>query len=160
IATYVHSPVAPNLGKIGVVVALETVGKSDRLAEIGRQVAMHIAHSNPIAVDASGIDPATVEREKAILADKYREQGKPEAAIAKIVESGIKTYFKDVCLLDQAFIFDTGKSVGQALKEQEGAAGGAIRVAGFVRYALGEGIERQESDFAAEVAAQAGQRKD
>jgi elongation factor Ts len=117
---------------------------------------MHVASSNPIAVDAAGVDAATIEREKTILADKYREQGKPEAAIAKIVESGIKTYFKEVTLLEQPFIFEPSKSVGQAIKESEGAAGGPIKVAGFIRYALGEGIEKQESDFAAEVAAQAG----
>jgi elongation factor Ts len=158
LATYVHNPAAPGLGKIGVVVALESSGKADKLAELGRQIAMHVASANPLAVDASGIDPAVVEREKTVLADKYREQGKPEVAIAKIVESGIKTYFKEVTLLDQPFIFETSKSVAQALKEAEGAAGGPIKVAGFVRYALGEGIEKQESDFAAEVAAQAGHK--
>ncbi|MDQ0393229.1 translation elongation factor Ts [Labrys monachus] len=156
LATYVHNPVAPNKGRIGVVVALESAGNTEKLAELGRQIAMHVASANPLAVDASGVDAATVEREKTILAEKYREQGKPEAAIAKIVESGIKTYFKEVTLLDQPFIFEPSKSVGQAIKESEGAAGGPIKVAGFIRYALGEGIEKQESDFAAEVAAQAG----
>jgi len=146
----------PNKGRIGVIVALESAGNADKLAELGRQMAMHVASSNPIAVDAAGVDAATIEREKTILADKYREQGKPEAAIAKIVESGIKTYFKEVTLLEQGFIFDPSKSVGQAVKESEGAAGAPIKVAGFVRYALGDGIEKQESDFAAEVAAQAG----
>jgi len=156
VGTYVHSPVAPGLGKIGVLVALESAGTGDRLPELARQVAMHIASSNPLAVDAAGIDPATIEREKTVLADKYREQGKPEAAIAKIVESGIRTYFKEVTLLEQPFIFDTSKTVGQAIKEAEGAAGGAIRIAAFVRYALGEGIEKETTDFAAEVAQQAG----
>jgi elongation factor Ts len=157
LSTYVHNPVVPNKGRIGVIVALEsTGGNAEKLAELGRQIAMHVASSNPIAVDAAGIDAATVEREKSILADKYREQGKPEAAIAKIVESGIKTYFKEVTLLEQPFIFEPSKSVGQAIKESEGAAGGPIKVAGFIRYALGEGIEKQETDFAAEVAAQAG----
>jgi elongation factor Ts len=156
LSTYVHNPVVPNKGRIGVIVALESAGSAEKLAELGRQIAMHVASSNPIAVDAAGVDAATIEREKTILADKYREQGKPEAAIAKIVESGIKTYFKEVTLLEQPFIFDPSKSVGQAIKESEGAAGGPIKVAGFIRYALGEGIEKQESDFAAEVAAQAG----
>ncbi|MBP0578970.1 elongation factor Ts [Labrys sp. LIt4] len=156
LATYVHNPVVANKGRIGVIVALESAGNAEKLAELGRQIAMHVASSNPVAVDAAGVDAATVEREKTILAEKYREQGKPEAAIAKIVESGIKTYFKEVTLLEQPFIFDPSKSVGQAIKESEGAAGGPIKVAGFIRYALGEGIEKQESDFAAEVAAQAG----
>ncbi|WP_448952020.1 translation elongation factor Ts [Labrys neptuniae] len=156
LATYVHNPVVANKGRIGVIVALESTGNAEKLAELGRQIAMHVASSNPVAVDAAGVDAATIEREKTILAEKYREQGKPEAAIAKIVESGIKTYFKEVTLLEQPFIFDPSKSVGQAVKESEGAAGGPIKVAGFIRYALGEGIEKQESDFAAEVAAQAG----
>jgi elongation factor Ts len=157
IATYVHTPVIPGLGKIGVVVALESAGDAGLLAEIGRQVAMHVAASNPLAVDASGLDPAVVAREKEILADKYRQQGKPEATISKIVESGLKTYYKEVCLLDQVFIMDGGKTVGQAVKEAEGKVGAPVTVAGFVRFALGEGIEKQESDFAAEVAAAAGQ---
>ena len=156
LATYIHNPVVANKGRIGVIVALESAGNAEKLAELGRQIAMHVASSNPVAVEAAGVDAAIVEREKTILADKYREQGKPEAAIAKIVESGIKTYFKEVTLLEQPFIFDPSKSVGQAIKESEGAAGGPIKVAGFIRYALGEGIEKQENDFAAEVAAQAG----
>jgi len=94
-----------------------------------------------------------------VLADKYRQQGKPENVIEKIVESGLKTYYKEVCLLEQAFIHDTGKSVAQAVKEAEGKVGAPIKIAGFVRYALGEGIEKQESDFAAEVAAASGQKK-
>ena len=158
ISTYVHNAVVPNMGRIGVVVALESSGNIEKLAELARQVAMHVASANPVAVDEAGVDPALIEREKAILADKNRELGKPEAVISKIVESGIKSYFKEVCLLGQAFIFDSGKSVAQALKEAEGTAGGPIKVAGFVRYGLGDGIEKETSDFAAEVAAQAGQR--
>src|SRR6202023_4393160 len=118
-------------------------------------VAMHIAASNPQAVDPSGLDPQTVAREKDILADKFRAQGKPEATIVKIVESGLKTFYKEVCLLDQPYIHDPDKSVAAALKEAEGKVGGAIKVTGFVRYALGEGIDRQDTDFAAEVAAAA-----
>ena len=118
---------------------------------------MHGAAANPLALYAAGLDPDVVRREKDVMADKYRQQGKPDAMIEKIVESGLKTYFKEVCLLDQAFIHDTGKTVAQAVKEAEGKVGGAVKLAGFVRYALGEGIEKQESDFAAEVAAAAGQ---
>ncbi len=118
---------------------------------------MHIAASNPQAVDASGLDPAAVAREKDVLADKFRQQGKPENVIDKIVESGLKTFYKEVTLLEQPYVHDDKKNVAQALKEAEGKVGGAIKIAGFVRYALGEGIEKQETDFAAEVAAAAGQ---
>ncbi len=156
VGSYVHNAVIDGLGKIGVIVALESSGKADELAALGRLVAMHVAASNPLAVDSSGLDPAVVQREKDVLADKFRQQGKPEAMIEKIVESGLKTFYKEVTLLEQPYIHDSGKSVAQALKEAEGKVGGPVKVTGFVRYALGEGIEKQESDFAAEVAAQAG----
>jgi elongation factor Ts len=155
VGTYVHNSVSDGLGKIGVLVGLESPGQADELTALGRLVAMHIAAANPLAVDAAGLDPAVVAREKDVLADKYRQQGKPANVIEKIVDSGLKTYYKEVCLLEQAFIHDTGKSVAQALKEAEGKVGGPIKVTGFVRFALGEGIEKQESDFAAEVAAAA-----
>jgi elongation factor Ts len=157
IGSYVHNMVSEGLGKIGVVVALESPGKADALAGIGRQVAMHVASANPQAVEPSGLDPAVVEREKNVLADKFKAQGKPANVIEKIVESGLKTFYKEVCLLEQPFIFDDKKSVAQALREAEGQVGAAIKVTGFVRFALGEGIERNETDFAAEVAAAAGQ---
>ncbi len=157
VTSYIHNAVIDGLGKIGVLVALESSGKADELTALGRQIAMHVAAANPLALDAAGLDPVVVAREKDVMADKYRQQGKPDAMIEKIVESGLKTYFKEVCLLDQAFIHDTGKTVAQAVKEAEGKVGGAVKLAGFVRYALGEGIEKQESDFAAEVAAAAGQ---
>ncbi len=157
IGSYVHNSVSDGLGKIGVIVALESAGKADELAALGRQLAMHVASANPQAVDAAGLDPAVVEREKNVLADKFKQQGKPANVIDKIVESGLKTFYKEATLLEQPFIFDDKKSVAQALKEAEGKVGGAIKISGFVRYALGEGIEKQESDFAAEVAAAAGQ---
>ncbi len=157
VASYVHNAVTDGLGKMGVIVALESTGKADELAALGRQLAMHVAAANPQALDAAGLDPQVVAREKDVLADKYRQQGKPAAMIEKIVESGLKTYYKEVTLLEQAFIHDSGKSVAQAVKEAEGKVGAPIKVAGFVRYALGEGIEKEESDFAAEVAAAAGQ---
>jgi elongation factor Ts len=159
VGSYVHASVADGLGRIGVLVGLESAGKAEELSAIGRQVAMHIASANPIAVDPSGVDPAAVKREKDILTDKFRQQGKPEAMIEKIVESGLKTFYKEQTLLEQPFIFDDSgkKSVAQALKEAEGKVGGPIKLTGFVRFALGEGIERQETDFAAEVAATAGQ---
>jgi elongation factor Ts len=146
-------------GKMGVIVALESTGKADELATLGRQLAMQVAAANPQAIDPSGLDPVVVKREKDVLADKYRQQGKPENVIEKIVDSGLKTYYKEVCLLEQAFIHDSGgKSVAQVLKEVEGKLGAPVKVTGFVRYALGEGIEKQESDFAAEVAAASGKK--
>ena len=159
VASYIHGAVIENAGKMGVLVALESTGKTDELAALGRQLAMHVAATNPQALDPSGLDPETVKREKDVLADKYRQQGKPENVIEKIIESGLKTYYKEVCLLEQAFIHDTGKSVAQAVKEAEGKVGAPVKITGFVRYALGEGIEKQESDFAAEVAAASGQKK-
>jgi elongation factor Ts len=158
ISSYVHNAVIEGAGKMGVIVALESAGKTDELKAFGRMVAMHIASANPQAIDPSGLDPATVEREKNVLADKYRQQGKPENVIEKIVESGLKTFYKEVCLLEQAFIHDNAKSVAQAVKEAEGKVGAPVKIAGFVRYALGEGIEKQESDFAAEVAAASGKK--
>jgi elongation factor Ts len=140
-----------------VIVALESVGKADGLQELGRLIAQHVAASNPQAVDPSGLDPAAVARERDVLAEKAKAQGKPNNVVEKIVESGLKTYYKEVCLLDQPYIRDDKKSVAQFLKESEGKVGGPIKVIGFVRYALGEGIAKQESDFAAEVAATAGQ---
>ena len=156
VAAYAHGAVAEGLGKIGVLVALNSAGKTDELSALGRQIAMHIAATNPLALDPAGLDSEIVRREKDVLADKYRQQGKPENMIEKIVESGLKTYYKEVCLLEQAFIHDTAKSVGQAVKEAEGKVGAPVKLTGFVRYALGEGIEKAESDFAAEVAAAAG----
>lgn len=158
VSSYVHNAVIEGAGKIGVIVALESPGKTDELAVLGRQLAMHVAAAKPLALDPAGLDPVTVKREKDVLADKYRQQGKPENVIEKIVDSGLKTYYKEVCLLDQAFIHDSGKSVAQAVKEAEGKVGGPIKIAGFVNYALGEGIEKQESDFAAEVAAASGKK--
>lgn len=157
VGSYVHNSVTDGLGKIGVLVGLESDGQAGELTTLGRMIAMHIAAANPHAVDAAHLDPAIVAREKNVLADKFKAQGKPANVIDKIVESGLKTFYKEVCLLDQPYIHDPDKSVAQALKEAEGKVGGVVKITGFVRYALGEGIEKQESDFAAEVAAAAGQ---
>jgi elongation factor Ts len=153
IANYMHNSVDEGLGKIGVLVALDSAGNADELKRFGRMVAMHIAASNPQAIDPAGLDPDEVRREKEVLADKFKAQGKPANVIDKIVESGLKTFYKEVCLLDQAFIHEPDKSVAQAIKEAEGKAGGPIKVTGFVRYALGEGIDRPDTDFGGEVAA-------
>ena len=160
VSSYVHNAVVDGAGKMGVIVALESAGKTDELAVLGKQLAMHVAAANPLALDPASLDPAAVKREKDVLADKYRQQGKAENVIEKIVELGLKTYYKEVCLLEQASIHAEhgGKSVAQAVKEAEGKVGAPIKVSGFLRYALGEGIDRQESDFAAEVAAASGKK--
>jgi elongation factor Ts len=137
---YVHSQIADGLGRIGVLVALDSKGDQAALAALGRQIAMHVAAASPTALDSASLDPATVEREKAVLADK--NAGKKPEVLAKIVESGLKTYYKEVCLVDQAFVIDPSKSVAVAVKEAEKTAGGAIALKGFVRYQLGDGIEK------------------
>src|ERR1700748_2973414 len=159
VSSYIHNAVIEGAGKMGVIVALESTGKTDELAILGRQLAVNLAPANPLATDPAGLPADLIKREKDVLADKYRQQGKPENVIEKIVESGLKTFYKEVCLLEQAFIHDSGKSVAQALKEAEGKVGAPVKITGFVRYALGEGIDKQESDFAAEVAAASGQKK-
>ncbi len=153
VADYIHNKVADGLGKIGVLVAIESKGDAPTLSAFGRQVAMHIAARNPIALDLAGVPADILAREKAILLDK--NLGKPAHVLEKIAESGLKTYAKENCLLEQAFVLDDSKSVAQAAKEAEKAAGAPISIAAFVRYALGEGIEKKVEDFAAEVAATA-----
>jgi len=153
IGSYVHNSVEQGLGKIGVLVALQSTGKGEELKRFGRMLAMHVAASNPQAIEASGLDPDLVRREKEVLADKYRSQGKPPNVIDKIVESGLKSFYKEVCLVDQAYIHDPDKTVSQAMKDSEGKLGAPIKVTGFIRYALGEGIDRPDNDFGGEVAA-------
>ena len=122
-----HNQVAPGLGKIGVLVALESTGKNaDELAALGRQIAMHVAATNPVALDVAGVPAETLEREKAILADKNK--GKPPQVLEKIVASGLKSYAKDNCLLDQAYVHDPSKSVSQAVKDAEGKVGGPVKL--------------------------------
>jgi elongation factor Ts len=145
VSSYVHNALIEGAGKMGVIVALESAGKTDELATLGKQLAMHVAAANPQALDPAGLDPAAVKREKDVLADRYRQQGKAEKMIEKIVESGMKTFYKEVCLLEQAFIHDNAKSVAQAVKEAEGKIGAPVQITGYVRYALGEGIDRQDS---------------
>ncbi len=156
VASYVHSAVAPGLGKIGVIVGLESSGKADTLAEIGRQIAMHVAAAAPLAVRTDELDQAVVEREKAIFAEQARESGKPEAIIEKMVEGRLRKFYEEVVLLSQTFVVDTEKTVEQAVKAAEAEAGSAVTVTEFVCFRLGEGVEKAESDFAAEVAAAAG----
>jgi elongation factor Ts len=146
VASYVHSAVSDGLGRIGVLVALESTGSADELKRFGRMLAMHVAAANPQALDPAGLDPEVVRREKEVLAEKYKAQGKPANVIDKIVESGLKTFYKEVCLLDQAFIHSPDKSVAQAIKEAEGTVGAPVKVTGFVFYKVGEGIEKSDSE--------------
>jgi elongation factor Ts len=158
VASYVHSAVAPGLGKIGVLVGLRSSGDGAKLGGIGRQVAMHIAASSPLAVRVEELDSEVVARERAVYAEQARESGKPEAIIEKMVEGRMRKFHEEVVLLSQAFVIDTEKTVAQALKAAEAEVGGPIAVTAFAVFRLGEGVERTESDFAAEVAAAAGQK--
>jgi elongation factor Ts len=157
VASYVHSAVAPGLGKIGVIVGLESAGDKAKLAAIGRQVAMHVAAASPLAVREEEVDPAVVARERAVFSEQAKESGKPEAIIAKMVEGRIRKFYEEVVLLSQNFVVDSEKTVGTAVKAAEGDVGAPINVTEFVVFRLGEGVEKVETDFAAEVAAAAGQ---
>ena len=152
VAGYVHSAAAPGLGKIGVLVGLESSGDKEKLAALGKQIAMHVTSANPRWVARDDVDGAAVERERAILADQARASGRPDHVIEKMVEGRMRKYFEEVVLAEQAFIMDTDKSVGRVLEEAASDVGAPVSCTGFVRFALGEGVEREEKDFAAEVA--------
>jgi elongation factor Ts len=153
VATYVHNQVADNLGKLGVLVALETTGDAHKANAFARQVAMHVAASNPLALTEAEVDQAAVEREKAIFSEQARASGKPEAIIEKMVEGRLRKFYEEVVLLKQAFVMNPDLTVEKALKEAEKEIGAPAKITAFVRYALGEGIEKETGDFAAEVAA-------
>lgn len=155
VATYVHNSVADNLGKLGVLVAIETTGNADAARAFARQVAMHVAATNPLALTAEQVDPAAVAREKAIFSEQARESGKPENIIEKMVEGRMRKFYEEVVLLKQAFVINPDVTVEAALKEAEKEIGAPAKITAFLRYALGEGIEKEETDFAAEVAAAA-----
>ncbi|MBI1205884.1 MAG: elongation factor Ts [Azospirillum sp.] len=157
VASYVHSALAPNLGKIGVLVALDSPSHHPRLAELGKQLAMHIAAARPDAVDITEIDPEKLARERDILSDQARASGKPEAVIAKMVEGRLRKYYEDVVLLEQTFVIDGESKVAKVVEAAAKEIGAPIKVTGFVRFALGEGIDKGSNDFASEVAAVAGQ---
>lgn len=155
IGSYVHNQAAPGLGKIGVLVALESTGNKEELAAFGRLLSMHVAATNPVAMDLAGVPPETLAREKAILEEK--NAGKPANVLEKIIASGLKTYAKENCLLEQAYVHDGTKSVTQVIGEVGNKAGAPVKLLGYVRMQLGEGIEKAVDDFAAEVAKAAGQ---
>ncbi len=153
VATYIHNAVADGLGKIGVLVAIETEGNAEAAKAFGRQVAMHVAATSPLSLDIDALDPAAIEREKAIFSEQARASGKPENIIEKMVEGRLRKFYEEVVLLKQAFVMNPDLTVEKALKEAEKEIGAVAKITGFVRYAVGEGIEKEESDFAAEVAA-------
>ncbi|ODS57118.1 MAG: translation elongation factor Ts [Agrobacterium sp. SCN 61-19] len=155
VATYIHNAVADGLGKLGVLVALKSTGNKDVLAAIGRQVAMHIAATNPLAIRSEEVDAAVAERERNVFIEQSRASGKPDAIIEKMVEGRMRKFFEEVALLSQAFVINPEVTVGDAIKAAEKEAGAPIEVTGMARLLLGEGIEKEESDFAAEVAAAA-----
>jgi elongation factor Ts len=155
VATYVHSSVAPGLGKIGVLVALESSGSQEALAGVGRQVAMHIAATAPLALSVDDMDPAVVERERHVFSEQARESGKPENIIDKMVEGRIRKFFEESVLLNQAFVMNPDVTVAQAIKDAEGEVGAPVSMTAFSLFKLGDGIEKEEADFAAEVAAAA-----
>ncbi|HEY1721878.1 MAG TPA: translation elongation factor Ts [Magnetospirillaceae bacterium] len=154
VASYMHSAVAPGLGRIGVLVALESTGDAAKLAEVGKQIAMHIAAANPQFLSVASVDPAAVARERAVLTEQAATSGKPPAVIEKMVEGRIRKYYEEVVLLEQVFVIDGETKVSKIVENAATAAGAPITVTEFVRFALGEGIQKETKDFAAEVAAQ------
>ncbi len=157
VAAYIHNQAAPGLGKIGVLVALESTGDADKLAAFGRQLAMHVAAAAPQAVSAEDVDATALERERSVLAEQARASGKPEEIVEKMVQGRLRKYYEEVCLLEQSYVIDSDSKVREAVETAGKEAGAPVTVAGFHRFQLGEGVEREDSDFAAEVAAQLGQ---
>jgi len=153
VATYVHNGVVDGLGKMGVLVAIETAGSADAARAFARQVAMHVAATNPLALNESEVDPAVVAKEKEIFSEQARQSGKPENIIEKMVEGRLRKFYEEVVLLKQAFVLNPDVTVEKALKDAEKDIGAPAKITAFVRFALGEGIEKEVSDFAAEVAA-------
>jgi len=154
VVSYVHSAVAPGVGKIGVLIALESSGDAEGLATLGRQLAMHVAAANPAYLDVAAVDKETLEREREILRDQARQSGKPEAIIEKMVEGRLRKFYEETVLLEQVYVVDGETRVGKVVEAAAMQLGSLVRVAGYVRFKVGEGIEKKESDFAAEVAAQ------
>ncbi|MFP5517213.1 MAG: translation elongation factor Ts [Alphaproteobacteria bacterium] len=156
VVSYVHSAIAPGLGKIGVLVALESTGDTAKLADLGKQIAMHIAAARPDALDIADVDSSSLERERNVLAEQARASGKPENIIEKMVEGRVRKYYEEVCLLEQTYVIDGETKVRKVVENAAKDIGAPVKVTAFTRFALGEGIEKVQSDFAAEVAAAAG----
>ncbi len=158
VAGYIHSAVAPGLGKIGVLVGMQSSGDTAKLAALGRQIAMHVAAANPLALDVGGLDPEVVARERAVFAEQARGSGKPEAIIDKMVEGRLRKFYEEAVLLKQVFVVDGERPIETVLADAAKEVGAPVSLTGFVSFRLGEGVEKEESDFAAEVAAAVGQR--
>ena len=156
VVPYVHNQVVPGLGKIGVLVALEGAAPAETLTALGKQIAMHVAAANPLALNADELDPALVERERAIATEKAKESGKPQNIVEKMVEGGLAKFRKDNALLSQLFVMDNKTPVAEVVAAAAKEAGTGIVLKGFVRFQLGEGIEKKVDDFAAEVASMVG----
>ncbi len=157
VSSYVHNAVSPGVGRIGVLVALEGVGDKEALREVGRKIAMHVAATAPLALDTSDLDPAAIEKERAVLIEKAKEEGRPENMIEKIVEGQINKFQKDVVLTKQPFVMDPDVTIEQLVVNTGKELGSELKLAGFVRMALGEGVEKVETpDFASEVASMTG----
>ena len=152
VASYIHNAVAPGLGRIGVLVAIEGEGDQDRLQDLGKKIAMHVAATQPLSLSTDDLDQAAVERERAILTDKAREDGRPEAMIGKIVDGQIAKFQREVVLLKQQFVMNPDQTVEQLVEQAGKDLGSPVKVLGFVRLGLGEGVEKKTDDFAAEVA--------
>jgi elongation factor Ts len=159
VVPYVHNQVAPGLGKIGVLVALESAAPADTLNALGKQIAMHVAAANPLALNADELDPALVERERGVAMEKAKESGKPQNIVEKMVEGGLAKFRKDNALLSQLFVMDNKTPVAEVIAQAAKDAGTGIVLKSFTRFQLGEGIEKKQEDFAAEVAAAAGTSK-
>lgn len=152
VASYVHNAVVPGVGKIGVLVALESSADQAKLAELGKQIAMHVAAAAPQALTTADVDPAKLEREKAILTEQAAGSGKPAEIIAKMVEGRIRKYYEEVVLLEQVYAIDGETKISKVMENAAKTLGAPVKLAGFARFQLGEGIEKEQSDFAAEVA--------
>jgi elongation factor Ts len=153
VLSYVHNALAPGLGKIGVLVALESTGDGEKLGALGKQLAMHVAAAKPDYLDVASVDAAALERERDVLREQSRASGKPEAIIEKMVEGRLRKFYEDVVLLEQVYVIDGERRVGKVVEAVAKEVGAPVKVTGFVRFALGEGIAREQGDFAAEVAA-------
>lgn len=153
VATYIHNAAGDGIGKLGVLVALKSLGDKEVLYSLGRQIAMHVAATNPLAIRPEEVDPAVAERERNVFIEQSRASGKPDNIIEKMVDGRMRKFFEEVALLSQAFVINPDITVGQAVKDAEKLAGEKIEVTGMVRLQLGEGVEKEQTDFAAEVAA-------
>ncbi len=152
VASYIHNAAAPGMGNIGVLVGLNSTGDKAALEALGKQIAMHVAATSPAALGEADLDPAVVEREKQVLTEQARESGKPDHVIEKMIAGRMNKFFQEVCLLKQTFVINPDLTVEKAVKEAEAGVGAPVTVSGFVRLAVGEGVEKETEDFAAEVA--------